>query len=140
MYDIVTVGEGMLRLSPPRNERIRRAKTYDVHICGSQGNIAANTARLGLKSAFVTKLPDIALGLLMKDFFMSCGADTSHIQFIANSRLGVNYIEFGGTPRSSMVVYDRKTVQQAPYHRVISTGTKYCKAAVLPIQIGFSPA
>ena len=25
MYDVVTVGEGMLRLSPPRYERIRRA-------------------------------------------------------------------------------------------------------------------
>jgi 2-dehydro-3-deoxygluconokinase len=108
MYDIVTVGEGMLRLSPPRYERIRRAKTFDVHICGSQGNIASNTARLGIKSAFVTKLPDNALGLLMKDFYMSCGVDTSHIQFIENSRLGVNYIEFGATPRSSMVVYDRK--------------------------------
>ena len=26
MYDVVTVGEGMLRLSPPRYERIRRAR------------------------------------------------------------------------------------------------------------------
>ena len=37
MYDIVTVDEGMIRLSPPCYERIRRAKTFDVHVCGSQG-------------------------------------------------------------------------------------------------------
>ena len=108
MYDVVTVGEGMLRLSPPRYERIRRARTLDVHICGSQGNVASNIARLGLKTAFVTKLPDNALGLLANDHYMSCGVDTSHIKFIPGSRLGVNYIEFGATPRASAVVYDRK--------------------------------
>jgi 2-dehydro-3-deoxygluconokinase len=108
MYDVVTVGEGMLRLSPPRYERIRRARTLDVHLCGSQGNVASNIARLGLKTAFVTKLPDNALGLLANDHYMSCGVDTSHIKFIAGSRLGVNYIEFGATPRASAVVYDRK--------------------------------
>ena len=108
MYDVVTVGEGMLRLSPPRYERIRRARTLDVHICGSQGNVASNIARLGLKTAFVTKLPDNALGLLANDHYMSCGVDTSHIKFIPGARLGVNYIEFGATPRASAVVYDRK--------------------------------
>jgi 2-dehydro-3-deoxygluconokinase len=108
MYDVVTVGEGMLRLSPPRYERIRRARTLDVHLCGSQGNVASNIARLGLKTAFVTKLPDNALGLLANDHYMSCGVDTSHIKFIPGSRLGVNYIEFGATPRASAVVYDRK--------------------------------
>ena len=108
MYDVVTVGEGMLRLSPPRYERIRRARTLDVHMCGSQGNVACNIARLGLKTAFVTKLPDNALGLLAKDHYMSCGVDASHIKLVPGSRLGVNYIEFGATPRASAVVYDRK--------------------------------
>jgi 2-dehydro-3-deoxygluconokinase len=108
MFDVVTVGEGMLRLSPPRYERIRRARTLDVHVCGSQGNVASNIARLGLKTAFATKVPNNDLGLLMKDHYMSCGVDTSLIKMVNNSRLGVNFIEFGATPRPSKVVYDRK--------------------------------
>lgn len=108
MYDVVTVGEGMLRLTPPRYERLRRARTLDVHVCGSQGNVACNIARLGLKTAFVTKLPANALGLLMKDHYMGCGVDSSHMQMVEGSRLGVNYLEFGATPRASAVVYDRK--------------------------------
>ena len=107
-YDVVTVGEGMLRLSPPRFERIRRARQFDVHMCGSQGNVASNIARLGLKTAFVTKFPDSALGLLAQDHYMSCGVDTTHMKFVPGARLGVNYIEFGATPRASAVVYDRK--------------------------------
>ena len=108
MFDVVTVGEGMLRLDVPRHERIRRAKTLDVHVCGSQGNVAANIARLGLKTAFATKLPDNELGLLMKDHYMGCGVDPVLLKMTKNSRLGVNFIEFGATPRPSKVVYDRK--------------------------------
>jgi len=108
MFDVVTLGEGMLRLSPPRFERLRRARTLEVHVCGSQGNVACNLARLGLKTAFLTKLPDNALGLLMLDHYRSCGVDVSHVQLVPNSRLGVNYLEFGATPRASAVVYDRK--------------------------------
>ncbi len=108
MFDVVTIGEGMLRLSPPRYERIRRARTFDVYVCGSQGNVASNIARLGLNTAFMTKVPDNEIGLLMKDHYMSCGVDPQYIKFEKNSRLGVNYIEFGATPRSSKVVYDRK--------------------------------
>lgn len=108
MYDLVTIGEGMLRLSPPRYERIRRARVLDVHVCGSQGNVACNTSILGLKTAFITKVPNNELGFLMRDHYAGCGVDVSHIKFMDNSRLGVNFIEFGATPRASKVVYDRK--------------------------------
>ena len=108
MIDVVTIGEGMLRLSPPRFHRIRRAGSLDLHVCGSQGNVACNIARLGLKTAFVTKVPDSDLGLLMRDHYMSCGVDTTYIRNERDSRLGVNYIEFGATPRASKVIYDRR--------------------------------
>lgn len=109
MYDIVTIGEGMLRLSPPPHERLRRARTLDLHVCGSQGNVACNAARLGMKTAFVTQVPDNALGLLLKDHYMSCGVEVAHIKAVGDSRLGVNYIEFGATPRPSAVIYDRSS-------------------------------
>jgi len=108
MYDIVTIGEGMLRLSPPLHERLRRARTLDLHICGAQGNVACNLARLGLRSAFVSKVPDNALGLLMRDYYMSCGVDAAHIRLVPDSRVGINFIEFGATPRASASVYDRR--------------------------------
>ncbi len=107
MYDIVTVGEGMLRLSPPPYQRLRRTRTLDLDVCGSQGNVACNAARLGLKAAFVTRVPDSPLGLLLQDHYASCGVDTAHIQTIQDSRVEIAYVEFGSTPRPSTVVYDR---------------------------------
>jgi 2-dehydro-3-deoxygluconokinase len=44
----------------------------------------------------------------MHDFYRSCGVDVSHVRPIPDSRLGVNFIEFGATPRPSAAVYDRK--------------------------------
>jgi 2-dehydro-3-deoxygluconokinase len=108
MYDAVTIGEGMLRLSPPPCERIRCARTLDAHVCGSQGNVACNLAGLGLQSAFLTKLPKNDLGLLMRDFYRGCGVDTSHIGWVEGSRLGLTFVEFGANPRPSAAIYDRR--------------------------------
>lgn len=108
MYDLVSIGESMLRLTPPKFERLRRMSSLDVHMCGSQQNIAANVARLGLKTAFLTKLPDSELGHYALDFCMSCGVDASHIKLVDDARMGLNFIEFGCTPRNSKAIYDRK--------------------------------
>lgn len=134
MWDVVSVGEGMLRLSPPRYERLRRARTLDVYVCGSQGNVASNLARLGLKTAFATKVPNNELGLLMKDHYMSCGVDPALIKMVDHSRLGVNYIEFGATPRPSKVVYDRKYSAAS----TISVGDYDWKALLKGVKLAYT--
>lgn len=108
MYDIVTLGEGMLRLSPPPHERLRRARSLDLQVCGSQGNVACNLANLGLRAAFATKLPDHALGQLLREHYAGFGVDVSTIKMVPDARIGVNFIEFGATPRASMAIYDRR--------------------------------
>ena len=32
----------------------------------------------------------------------------AHVRLVPDARLGVNFLEFGATPRASAVVYDRK--------------------------------
>ncbi|MCC7355283.1 MAG: sugar kinase [Anaerolineae bacterium] len=108
MYDLVSVGEVMLRMSPPRYQRLRRTHVLDVYTCGSQLNVAANLARLGKKTAFVTKLPANELGLLALDDCRGYGVDMSHVQMVPGARMGVNYVEFATTPRPEVAVYDRQ--------------------------------
>jgi 2-dehydro-3-deoxygluconokinase len=107
MYDVVSLGEVMIRLSPPKHERLRRATSLDVHVAGSQLNVAADLARLGKRAAFLSKLPANELGLLARDACMGYGVDVSHIQLVPAGRMGVNYVEFGATPRAGVAVYDR---------------------------------
>jgi 2-dehydro-3-deoxygluconokinase len=108
MYDLVSFGEVLLRLSPPKFQRLRQATRLDVWTGGAQLNVAANLARLGKQTAFVSKLPATELGWLARDRIAGYGVDTTHLQFVPNSRMGVVYVDFSATPRVSTSVYDRK--------------------------------
>lgn len=107
-YDLVSLGEVMLRMSPPKYERLRRTRSLDVQVAGAQLNVAANLARLGKKTAFLSKLPANELGLLARDTCLSYGVDMSHVQMIPGARMGVNYLEFTATPRVGVTVFDRQ--------------------------------
>lgn len=108
MYDLVSLGEVMLRLSPPHYERFRQASTLDIHVCGAQFNVAADLALLGKKTAFLSKLPDNELGLRARDMCMQYGVDMSYVKFVPNTRVGVIYVEFAVEPRASLHIYDRQ--------------------------------
>lgn len=107
-YDLVSLGEVMLRLAPPKYERLRRARQLDVQVAGSQLNVAANLARFGKKTAFLSKLPANELGVLAYDTCASYGVDMRYVQMIPGGRMGVNYLEFSATPRVGVTVYDRQ--------------------------------
>ena len=68
-YYLISLGEPLMRLSPPHFGQLRRAHSLDVYVVGSQLNVAANLARLGKKTAFVTQLPSGPLGSLAIDAF-----------------------------------------------------------------------
>ena len=107
MVDLVSLGEVMLRLSPPKHERLRQATRLDVVVAGSQLNVAADLAQLGKTAAFVSQLPANELGRLARDTCQGYGVDVSHLRLVDRGRMGVNYVEFGATPRPGVAVYDR---------------------------------
>ena len=79
MPDVVTFGEAMIRLSPPHFQRLEQATTLDVQVGGGELNVAVGVSRLGLKSAWVSRLPRNPLGRLMENRVRQAGVDTSVI-------------------------------------------------------------
>ncbi|HET9495542.1 MAG TPA: sugar kinase, partial [Chloroflexia bacterium] len=106
-YDLVSLGEVMLRLAPPRYERLRHARSLDITVAGSQLNVAANLARLGWRTTFLSKLPDNELGMLARDACQGYGVDMSQVHMVPGMRIGVNYLEHAVAPRVGVVIYDR---------------------------------
>lgn len=103
---VVTMGEIMLRLSTPGNERFIQADEFDVCYGGGEANVAVSLANYGYDTQFVTAVPgnpigDCAVAALRKH---NVGTD-----FIARSgeRLGIYFLETGSAMRASNVVYDR---------------------------------
>lgn len=107
-YDLISLGEVMLRMSPPRYERLRWTRTFDIFVAGAQLNVAANFARFGKKTAFISKLPDNELGLLARDMCRAYGIDMDHVVLMPDTRMGLNFLEFSATPRAPVAIFDRK--------------------------------
>jgi 2-dehydro-3-deoxygluconokinase len=107
MYDVVTFGEAMIRLSPPNFQRLEQTKSFDVNPGGAELNVAVGVTRFGLKSAWVSKLPKNGLGYLIRNRAREFGVDCSHIVWSEKGRAGIYFVEFGSSPRASSVLYDR---------------------------------
>lgn len=108
LIDLISLGEMMLRLSPPRYARLRQASSLDVRACGAQFNLAANLAALGKRCTFLTRLPDNELGYLARSLASGFGVDMSRSQFVETGRMGLIFVEFGQAPRRNAHLYDRE--------------------------------
>ena len=58
----ITIGEIMLRLTPPNYEKIRMASAFEASYGGSEANIALALANLGVDSTFFSVVPNNSLG------------------------------------------------------------------------------
>ena len=53
-YDVITLGEILLRLSTPINGRLAQGDTLMKHLGGAELNIASEIGQLGLKTAMIS--------------------------------------------------------------------------------------
>lgn len=102
---IVTFGEIMLRLQPSGYARISQARSYDAVYGGGEANVAVSAANYGLKSTFVTKLPDNPIADACIAELRGLGVDISRI-IRGGDRMGIYFVERGASQRASNVIYD----------------------------------
>jgi 2-dehydro-3-deoxygluconokinase len=108
MAEVITLGEAMVRLSPPHFQRIEQARSFDVEIGGAELNTAVGLARLGHTVAWVSVLPANPLGRLIARRVREAGVEDRWIRFTEEGRCGLYFLEFGAAPRASALLYDRK--------------------------------
>lgn len=115
-YDVVALGETMLRLTPPGCERFEQASSWEVHVGGSESNTAVGCARLGLRTAWLSRLTDNALGRMIEGVIGQHKVDTRHVVWTDGDRVGTYYLQRGKPPRASQVTYDRAGSAAANWH------------------------
>jgi 2-dehydro-3-deoxygluconokinase len=108
MHDLVTLGEILLRLSVPSPGLIENARQLDVQIGGAEANVAAACARLGLRVAWISAIPDNDWGNRVRRELSGHGVDCAYITSLEGTRLGAYYLEYGAAPRPIRVLYDRR--------------------------------
>lgn len=106
---VVTFGEAMIRLTPPRNERLDRTISLDITIGGAELNVAVTIACLDVPVSYVSMLPDTGVGRNILRQARANNVDVSDLRIVDESagRTGAYYLEEAADPRPSAVLYDR---------------------------------
>lgn len=106
MAKVVTMGEIMLRLSTPGNQKFIQADSFDVCYGGGEANVAVSLSNYGHDASFVTRVPKNEIGECAVAALNKHGVDTSNVAY-GGDRLGIYFLETGAAMRASKVVYDR---------------------------------
>src|SRR5271154_5649140 len=112
-FDILALGECMVRLAPPGHGRIEFAKALEVDVGGGEFNVGYACARLGLRAGFISKLPDNPVARIILNHARAVGMDVSNVlmeKFDGVGRIGrvgLNFTEVGTGVRPSVTMYDR---------------------------------
>ena len=109
----ITIGEVMLRLTPPNYEKIRMTSNFEASYGGSEANIALALANLGVDSTFFSVVPNNSLGKSAERWLRSNDVHCTPMILSTHEetpthRLGTYYLETGYGIRASKVIYDRK--------------------------------
>ena len=112
-YDLVALGEVMLRLDPGEG-RIATARRFTAFEGGGEYNVARGLRRcFGLRTGIVTALADNPVGRLIEDLMLQGGVEQTHVDWVPydgvgrHVRNGLNFTERGYGVRAAVGCSDR---------------------------------
>ena len=96
-FDLITFGEIMLRLSPPRHARIVDGDIFEKRAGGAELNVASGVALMGLRTGIISRLPQNELGTFIKNRIRFVGVsddfltydDDPRARYFAQAKYGV---------------------------------------------------
>jgi len=141
----VAFGEMLLRLSPPAEERLLESSALQTFFGGAEANVAVALSHLGVRSDYVTRLPENPLGDAALEVLRREGVGTEWI-LRGGARMGLYFVELGTDTRAMRVVYDRAgsalahiRPQEIDWTRVLA-GANWFHATGITPALGDGPA
>jgi 2-dehydro-3-deoxygluconokinase len=137
-YDFLTLGETLIRLSPPGMHRLDQTALFEIGVGGSELNVACLLARLGRRAAWVSRLPEGRLGRIVDGEGRRHGVDISLCKWV-EARQGLMFFEAGPHPRNARVIYDRKnsaaagmTIADADWPALVAASARVHLSGITP--------
>jgi len=113
MWDLVSLGEVMLRLDPG-DDRVSTTRHFRVWEGGGEYNVARGLRRcFGMDTAVVTALVDNPIGRLIEDLMLQGGVNLKYLRWVPfdgvgrSARNGLNFTERGFGVRAALGCSDR---------------------------------
>ncbi len=107
-HDIITLGEALIDLPATQSGvSLTDAPGFTKVPAGAPGNVAAAAAKLGLRTAFVSKVGDDPFGKCLEQHFSGLGVDTSHFILDKSARTGLAFVSvMPGGDRDFLFYFD----------------------------------
>ena len=112
-FDLLSLGECMIRLSPPGHQRIELTPVFEAYAGGGEYNVSYALARYGMRTGWISRLADNPLGHFIRNHARASGMDLSEVVWVPYDgsgradRIGLNFTEVGIGVRASVTMYDR---------------------------------
>ncbi len=112
-FDLLSLGECMIRLSPPGHQRIELTPVFEAYAGGGEYNVSYALARYGMRTGWISRLVDNPLGHFIRNHARTSGMDISEVVWVPydgsgrSDRIGLNFTEVGIGVRASVTLYDR---------------------------------
>lgn len=108
-FDLLSLGEVLLKLTAPGDDRLSRGETFTKQIGGAELNVLAGVSLLGLRCGIISRLPENDIGLYAKNQIRFTGVSDDYLVYDGGpgARMGLYYYEHASYPRKPRVVYDR---------------------------------
>ncbi len=98
----VTFGETMIRDTPADLERPNRTRLVHLSMAGSEYTLAIGLSRLGISSAYITRVPNNPYGRAVQEIARGIGVNTDYFVWAPKTEpIGRFIYEIGRTPRKS---------------------------------------
>ena len=109
-FDVLALGEVLIRLSPPLNERLTRGNILEKNIGGAELNVVSGLSLLGFRTGIISRVPANDIGIYARNNIRYYGVSDEFLTYdnSDDARLGIYFYENGAFPRKPKVVYDRK--------------------------------
>jgi 2-dehydro-3-deoxygluconokinase len=107
-FDLSTIGEGQIRLTAGRGERLVTAQSLRMNAACSEANVAGLLAQLGRRARWTTSMPSGCLAERVLGEFRSVGVDMAAVVRRDSGRVALYFMEPGESPMPGNVLYDRE--------------------------------
>lgn len=117
---VTTIGEAMVVLLPDDQRPLAEAVSFGSDIGGAEFNVASSVGRMGVPTAWVSRLGDDGFGERILRCARDAGVDTSAVEIDAHRPTGLYVKETVGTG-TRMHYYRRESAASAIDHHLFAT-------------------
>src|SRR5262245_14947937 len=103
---LVGFGEAMLRMTVREGVALETATTFEASVGGAELNACIAAERAGMPAAWVSALPDSALGRHVRRHVRANGVEAAVVTR-PNARLGLYFLAMAPPPHPLRITYDR---------------------------------